>query len=56
MYPSKPVEDLSEAAVAFAPIGGNGWVGYVGSTSSTLDTSAIVLAMVHWASSQQQMP
>ncbi|WIA37670.1 hypothetical protein OEZ86_014567 [Tetradesmus obliquus] len=55
VHPAVPVEDLSEAAVAFAPIGSNGWVGYIGSVSSTLDTSAIVLAMVHWASRQQQV-
>jgi hypothetical protein len=54
VYPCKPVDDLFEAAIAFAPIGSNGWVGYVGSVSSTLDTSAIVLAMVHWVSSQPQ--
>jgi hypothetical protein len=54
VYLSKPVEDLTEAAVAFAPININGWVGYVGGTSSTKDTSAIVLAMVHWASSHAQ--
>ena len=44
VFPSQPVTDLSQAAVAFGKVG-EGWVGYLGDVNAEVGSDAVIMAM-----------